>query len=66
MDYKIYKFNFPNGVHFGINSLVDTKSCFSADTFFSAMCIEALKIDNDIFDNLIYFVNQNKIRLKEK
>lgn len=43
MVYQLYKLEFLNNVHFGKNSLNDAEISFSADTLFSALCIEALK-----------------------
>ena len=43
MMYQLYKLEFLNNVHFGKNSLNDAEISFSADTLFSALCIEALK-----------------------
>ena len=45
MNYKIYKMIFTQGVHFGEHSLEKSEITFQADTLFSALCIEALKID---------------------
>ena len=45
MNYKIYKMIFTQGVHFGAHSLEKSEITFQADTLFSALCIEALKID---------------------
>ena len=43
MTYKIIKFIFDTGVHFGNGSLDASENSFMADTFFSALCIEAIK-----------------------
>lgn len=49
MLYKVYKFEF-NNVHFGNNQLNESEYTFLADTLFSALYIEALKIGkNDEF-----------------
>ena len=42
MKYKIYRLKFPYGVHFGGNSLDESKVTFSADTLFSALYQEAI------------------------
>lgn len=44
MFYKLYKMAFENSVHFGKKSLEDGESSFHADTLFSALCQEALKL----------------------
>ncbi|MBR1629844.1 MAG: type III-A CRISPR-associated RAMP protein Csm4 [Lachnospiraceae bacterium] len=41
MEYCIYRLEFPYGVHFGDGNLSGSKHTFGADTFFSALCIEA-------------------------
>ena len=43
----IYKLKFETGVHFGNGSLSDSGSTFQADTLFSALCIEAVKIGGE-------------------
>lgn len=43
MMYQLYKLEFLNNVHFGKNSLNDAETSFSADTLFSALCLEAIK-----------------------
>lgn len=45
MEYRIYQLNFRNGVHFGKRDLDDSEYTFRADTLFSALCQEALKIE---------------------
>lgn len=44
MNYKICKLEFNTPVHFGNGALSDTEKTFCADTLFSALYIEALKI----------------------
>lgn len=59
MNYKIYKMIFTQGVHFGEHSLEKSEITFQADTLFSALCIEALKIDK--LDELLESVKENKL-----
>lgn len=61
MNYTMYLLEFPAGVHFGKNGLDDTDICFCADTLFSALYQEALKLEcQDAFvqyvqeDNLLF------------
>lgn len=61
MEYKIYKLEFLNGVHFGKNSLESTEYIFQADTFFSALCIEALHRGEEVFELLLDNVQKNKL-----
>ncbi len=44
MDYKIYKLSFKTPVHFGTGVLNESAVGFCADTLFSALYIEALKL----------------------
>lgn len=44
MFYQIYKLDFLNNVHFGRNALDDSKMTFCADTLFSALFQETLKM----------------------
>lgn len=61
MKYKILQLSFPNGVHFGKNSLDDTNYTFCADTFFSALCLETIKIDNSKLDFLLECVKKGEL-----
>lgn len=51
MDYQIYRLKFKTAVHFGTNGLTETASAFCADTLFSALCLEAVRMDR--LDELI-------------
>ncbi len=42
MQFTVYRLQFPNGVHFGAGTLWDSMNTLPADTFFSALCQEAL------------------------
>ncbi|MFQ9394529.1 MAG: hypothetical protein ACLR2E_11285 [Lachnospiraceae bacterium] len=44
MDYKLYKLEFQNGVRFGKGNLENAELTFHADTLFSALFMEALKL----------------------
>ena len=59
MNYKIYKMIFTQGVHFGNHSLEKSEITFQADTLFSALCIEALKIDK--LDELLESVKEDHL-----
>lgn len=59
MNYKIYKMIFKQGVHFGDHSLEKSEITFQADTLFSALCIEALKIDK--LDELLESIKENHL-----
>ena len=45
MKYRLYLLDFYNGVHFGKGNLDSTELTFHADTFFSALFQEALKLE---------------------
>ena len=45
MEYKLYKLNFTTPVHFGTGVLNESDISICADTLFSALYIEALKLD---------------------
>lgn len=45
MEYSIYKFDFTAGVHFGTGMLNESSYTFMADQLFSALYIEALKME---------------------
>lgn len=64
MNYKIVKLTFPQGVHFGNGMLTDGESTILADTFFSALCQEALLTEEGI-DKLCSLVNTGKIRISD-
>jgi len=60
MKYKIYRLKFPYGVHFGGNSLDESKMTFSADTLFSALYQEALAIGEDAAKELYDCVQEDR------
>lgn len=47
MEYDVYKLTFSTGVHFGGGMLNDSENHFYADSLFSALYIEALKIGKE-------------------
>lgn len=61
MKNKIYKLSFPLGVHFGKKDLSETDFTFSADTFFSAIALEALSMEDDMFREVYEAVSNNKL-----
>ena len=58
MNYSIYKFEFLTGVHFGIGMLNETANTFQADQLFSALYIEALKMQMEEWDSSILCQSQ--------
>lgn len=65
MEFKIYKFNFTTGVHFGKRNVDDAEYTFGADTLFSAMCHEYLKQGMEEFTWFITKVMDGRIRLSD-
>lgn len=52
MNYIAYKLSFHTGVHFGDGILSHSRQNFCADTLFSALCIEALRLGPDGMERL--------------
>ncbi|MBR1477495.1 MAG: type III-A CRISPR-associated RAMP protein Csm4 [Lachnospiraceae bacterium] len=65
MYYKLLKLKFTKGVHFGNGSLEGAETAFNADTFFSAMCIEALSVNKEGAELLVSMVRENKLLLSD-
>lgn len=66
MNYQLYKLHFQNGVHFGKNSLEHSECAFHADTLFSALCHEAIKIDGDKgIEKLVALAKQDKVKFSD-
>lgn len=61
MDYKIYKLVFQNGVHFGKSSIENTSYTFQADTLFSSLCVEAVKMGEGLLNQLVEYVKEDKL-----
>lgn len=55
----IYKLYFPNGVHIGKNKLEDAENTITADTLFSAICHEAIKMGSNGIEELMKKVNNS-------
>ena len=61
VDYKLYKFQFNSAVHFGKNNLDDGEFSCCADTLFSALCQEAVRMGEDVLEDLCNFVREEKL-----
>lgn len=61
MNYKVYKLNFQGAVHFGKNSLENGEYTFCADTLFSALCHEAIKIGEATLETFYQQTKKGKI-----
>lgn len=66
MKYAIYQLNFSTGVHFGEGILAESNSTFQADTLFSALCHEILKLEgeNGIY-KLVDYVKKGNLRFSD-
>ena len=65
MKYQIFRLEFTTGVHFGRTSLEGSRFLFGADTLFSALCIEAMKIDDQSFKQLYSNTKNGKLVLSD-
>lgn len=65
MKSQLFKLNFMSSVHFGDGGLMKAKNTLSADTVFSALCIEALKRGQETFERLVQGVRSDRIRISD-
>ena len=66
MNYKIYRLNFITGVHFGKSTLTNSDFVFYADTLFSALCKEVLKLGDEAeLERLFYNIRQGKLQISD-
>ena len=65
MNYTLYKLNFPVGVHFGNGGIETTDYTICADVFFSALCIEAVREQEDILKALIDFARSGDMLISD-
>ncbi|TGY97291.1 type III-A CRISPR-associated RAMP protein Csm4 [Petralouisia muris] len=65
MEYRIYKFDFTAGVHFGENSLEHGGFTLCADTLFSALCQECIKQGPRELKQLVSRAREGKICLTD-
>ena len=63
MNYAIFKFKFRTAVHFGGGELNSTNSCFLADTLFSALYLEAMKLG--VNDKLYSLAAEGKLSFSD-
>lgn len=62
MEYRLYKLKFTAGVHFGKGSLTDGEIAIHADTLFSALCLEALKLGGkELLEELVALTRQGEL-----
>ncbi len=65
MEYKAYKLMFQGAVHFGKQNLDEGEYSFYADTLFSALCQEALKIDHDTFQAFYHYAKDGSLLISD-
>lgn len=65
MKYKAYKLAFTSGIHIGKTMLVDSNPGIHADTLFSALCQEALKIGEDTLAELYGYACDGKLQISD-
>ena len=66
MKYAIYKLNFLTGVHIGTGRLSKSSMAFLADTIFSALCQEALKMNGETgIERLVDYVKKGKLLISD-
>lgn len=65
MEYKLYKLRFQSAVHFGKHNLDEGEYTCCADTIFSALCQEALKIGDSVLQKLFDVVKEGKLLLSD-
>lgn len=63
MQYQVIKLKFRTAVHLGDGGLTRGNNTFYADTLFSALCHEAIKLNN--LDELVSAVKNNRIRISD-
>lgn len=63
MNYKIFKLRFKSEFHFGVTTLSSSEYTFEADTLFSALFMEALKLDES--ERFLEMVQQNHVRFSD-
>lgn len=65
MDYQAYRLKFKSPIHFGIRSLEDGSSTFCADTLFSALCQEALKMGESTLQEFCGYAREGILLLSD-
>lgn len=65
MNYVMYKLDFQSSVHFGHNDLSKSSNSFMADTLFSALCLEAVKMGNDCLEMFYNIVHDGRLKFSD-
>lgn len=61
MEYKLYRLAFQNAVHFGKHNLDEGEYSCCADTLFSALCQESLKIGKDVLQSFYQYAKNGSL-----
>lgn len=65
MNYAIYKLKFTAPVHFGKSLLTDSEFTLCSDTIFAALCMEAVRMGDDLLKELVSGARSNAIQLSD-
>ncbi len=65
MDHRLYKLRFQNAVHFGKTDLDEGEYTCCADTIFSALCQEAVKIGADTLQTFYQYAKDGALLLSD-
>ncbi len=65
MEYKVYKLIFQGAVHLGLKNLEDGQDTFCADTLFSALFQEAVKMGTEVMESLLCYAKGGRMLLSD-
>ncbi len=65
IEYRSYHLSFPHGIHIGERNLDEGLSAFRADTLFSALYMEALKISEQKADRFLQMTKEGSLLLSD-
>ena len=65
MEYKVYKLIFQGAVHLGLKNLEDGQDTFCADTLFSALFQEAVKMGTEVMECLLGYAKGGQVLLSD-
>ena len=65
MKYQVWKLRFLSDVHFGDGGLTRSRNILTADTVFSALCKEAVRMGSDMLGRLVEAVLGGRLRISD-
>ncbi len=65
MNYSLFKLTFTAGVHFGTGTLDSTEAVFRSDSLFSALFVEALKLDDETANRFKSLIENGRISISD-